>query len=530
MIPSVRDVIALPIIATSEPQVIGGAAGLDRAIRWVHLSDAADLTGLLQGGELVLTTGSALAGDRAAIEAYLAMLAEEQVVGLIVELGTQVTALPPEVARLADALGLPVVALQRRIRFVDVTEQVHRMIVADRYDEVQFAQATHQAFTTLNLARAAPRDIVNKASDMLGGAVVLEDLTQHVLAFCAAGTPAITLLDGWADRSRRNALPAPGGWLAVPVGVGPEQWGRLVLPSATTDLNRARTVLERAAQSLQLQRMLEADREALLVQALGGLLDDLATGRVSDPAEALLRAQSLGMAASARYAPLAISVERSPGADALAQGAVDRLLLAVARKAVAASGLTSVGAIQRSGVIALLIGCPYPAGVEGALQAVCAGIEERVGGRLPARAWAAGTAREAGDLVTAAARLHEARHVAEVGRAMPGQRKLFRSADVRLRGLLAQLSADPRLRSFADTELGRLREQDARTGEDLIGVLRTYLVAGGSKSESARNSGLSRPTFYARLARIERILGVSLDEAESRTSLHAALIIDEIVG
>ena len=35
---------------------------------------------------------------------------------------------------------------------------------------------------------------------------------------------------------------------------------------------------------------------------------------------------------------------------------------------------------------------------------------------------------------------------------------------------------------------------------------------------------LARPTFYAKLKTIERILGVSLESAESRTSLHVALL------
>ena len=35
---------------------------------------------------------------------------------------------------------------------------------------------------------------------------------------------------------------------------------------------------------------------------------------------------------------------------------------------------------------------------------------------------------------------------------------------------------------------------------------------------------LARPTFYAKLKAIERILGVSLESAESRTSLHVALL------
>ncbi len=527
VIPTVREVLALPVVAAGAPRVVGGSARLDRRIRWVHLSDTADLTGMLQGGELVMSTGLTLAGSPDRVEAYLRMLAGLDVAALIVELGLHVSQLPPGVHRLADELALPVIALDRPIRFVDVTELVHRMIVADRYDELQFARAVHEAFTSLNIGRASPTDIVTKASEILATPVVLEDLNRHVLAFCRAGSGAAALLDGWADRSRRHS--GADGWTRVPVGDGAEGWGRLVLPGEPGEPGRARMVLERAAQSLQLQRMLEQDRDALLVQALGGLLDDLVSGRITEEAEAIARAGALGLAVSSRYVPLVIRIPRGSG-DVIAQGATDRRVLAAARQAVSSAGLTALGSIRRAGTVALLLTCPYPTAVDRSLDAVCAGLADRLAGRPGLADWAAGTAAAAAGLITAAGGLVEAEHVAEVGTTMPGRRRLFRSADVRLPGLFALLRTDHRVQAFAETELGRLLDHDARTGEHLMAVLRAYLGSGGSKTDTARLAGLSRPTLYARLGSIERILGVPLDTVESRTSLHAALMILDAAG
>ena len=55
-------------------------------------------------------------------------------------------------------------------------------------------------------------------------------------------------------------------------------------------------------------------------------------------------------------------------------------------------------------------------------------------------------------------------------------------------------------------------------------MLAAYLAAGGNKAEAAKASHLARPTFYERLRRIERTLGTDLSSAESRTSLHVALL------
>ena len=96
--------------------------------------------------------------------------------------------------------------------------------------------------------------------------------------------------------------------------------------------------------------------------------------------------------------------------------------------------------------------------------------------------------------------------------------------DQRLRGLLYQLRDDPRVRSFADRELGPLVAYDAVHGTRLIGDLSAFLEAGGNKALAASRAHMARPTFYQRLRVIETVLGVSLADAESRASLHVALL------
>jgi purine catabolism regulator len=124
----------------------------------------------------------------------------------------------------------------------------------------------------------------------------------------------------------------------------------------------------------------------------------------------------------------------------------------------------------------------------------------------------------------------EASQVADVAAERPGewfpgsqgQPSFYRLADLRLRGLLHLLRDDPRVQTFAERELGPLLAAEPDT--PLLDVLAAYLAAGGNKAEAAKHAHLARPTFYERLRKIERILGTDLDSAESRTSLHVALL------
>jgi len=120
----------------------------------------------------------------------------------------------------------------------------------------------------------------------------------------------------------------------------------------------------------------------------------------------------------------------------------------------------------------------------------------------------------------------EAMQVADAAPAGAAGSQYYRLPDVRLRGLLHLLRDDERVQTYVERELGPLLSHDAgaRSGSELVPVLRTYLDVGRNKSAAAEAAHLSRPSMYERLQRIERVLGVDLDDVESCLSLHVALL------
>ena len=62
--------------------------------------------------------------------------------------------------------------------------------------------------------------------------------------------------------------------------------------------------------------------------------------------------------------------------------------------------------------------------------------------------------------------------------------------------------------------------------EDLdLAVLREYLRLAGNKAAVAQRLHMSRPALYKRLDAIRDALGVDLDDGESMTSLHVAIMV-----
>jgi purine catabolism regulator len=73
--------------------------------------------------------------------------------------------------------------------------------------------------------------------------------------------------------------------------------------------------------------------------------------------------------------------------------------------------------------------------------------------------------------------------------------------------------------------LAPLVEHDLNRGGDLLEVLAAVLTHPANRTAAAAASHLSRSVFYQRITLIERLLGVDLDDGETQTALHLALLV-----
>lgn len=558
MLPTVGSILALPVLRDAVPLLLGGAEALENRVRWVHVSELLDLSGLLSGGELVLTTGLELEKEPGLTASFIRSLEQAEASGLIVELVGDRKRSLDALRAAALVTAMPVIVVERRVRFVQVTEIVHRIIVAEQLERVERARDVHEAFTVLSLESAGTGQVVEQAAAMIGAPVVLEDLSHLVLAYSARQLRTTALLEDWERRSRTTPAPpetsrtGPEAWLQTPVGVRRNVWGRLVVPVPLDDDDAASMVLERAAQTLAINRLAERDRRELSHHAQAGLLNALRQPRGLGEDEAQARAAALGLRRSPYYVPIVFrsggaayinpAEETGTGVDPLAGQQEERALLdQLARVLKSVSG-SALAASIRSGSVGMILAIPAKQLEDPTLQRLADALagsdlppgppfgEGLPGGPADA-SWSIGVGHLRGSLLEAAAGIDEASHVAETAATLKGDRKPFyRATDVRLRGLLALLRKDPRVQQFAESELEGVLQTDARDGGWHLELLGQYLESGGNKAALARTGYLSRPTLYARLARLEGLLGVDLDDAESRTSLHVALLLYRLRG
>src|SRR6478735_8608334 len=75
-LPTVREILSLDAVVDGLPEVLAGDDALDARVRWVHLSDSAGVARLLDGGELLLSTGSGWPTGPADLDAFIGGLVE----------------------------------------------------------------------------------------------------------------------------------------------------------------------------------------------------------------------------------------------------------------------------------------------------------------------------------------------------------------------------------------------------------------------------------------------------------------------
>ncbi|MFC6886774.1 MULTISPECIES: PucR family transcriptional regulator [Actinomadura] len=525
MLPTLDDVLHLDAVRRGQPRVVAGADRTGNRVRWVHVAEVADIAHLLHGGELVLTTGIALPDEPERLRAYIAELSEVGVSGLMIELGRRyASSPPPALVSAAEDHGLPVVVLAHEPAFVDITESVHARIVQDQFAELRASEQLHEIFTQLSVEGASTDEVVRQVAALGGHPVVLENLAHQVLAADADGGDPAELLSAWETRSRavrpeqRTGYDASSGWLVTTVGARGEDWGRLIITLGSPPTPRETVLIERAATTLALGRLLDRHAESVERQAHGTIIARILAHSYSDPQEAAARARALGVPLSGRRL---LGVVLRPRTESLPTELPELAEVAAAackdaRLAALVGVLGEGGAQARVGVLASL---PARTDVETALSEVAARVRKQSGGDC---VMAAGSVVDS--IRDVRRSFQEAEQVADVACRGSGGRLFYRLPDLRLRGLLHLLRDDARVQTFVERELGPLLEYDAQRGSDLTRILELYLEAGRNKAVAAQLAHLSRPAFYERLHRIERVLDADLDDVESCASLHVALL------
>jgi purine catabolism regulator len=522
-------------------RIVAGEAGLDRAVRWVHISELSDPTPWLSGGELLLTTGLQLGGDEQP-RAYVERLSAHGLSGLGFGVGFSHETVPEPLRAAADELGFPLFEVPYEVPFIAVTEKAFTHLVNEHYAVLQRALSAHERLERIVLSERGLDGVASALSAMIGGPAVIFDARGEVLAR-RAGRAALTngvlraLGDELRERTRQGgrrgyvpsaeAFSPPARALALPVartgaGSGP--------PGSDGPLPQAWLVAAKDAGPLS-----ELDRltlhQAVTVVALELLrrrvVDDTERRLAGDVLSALVAGELSGTELARRLEPFGLR-ERA-GALVLEPPRTTR---AVAEEALARAVRDEAG----GGLVApagRFLCALLPAGADDELFGLAERLRARVARELGIELSAgAGRSVPPADLRRG---FHEARCALEAralavngdGDGTNGSLATYR--DLGSFQLLLSLQDDDALRLFCDSILAPIEASEGTYGGELMRSLEAFIECNGQWERAARALYCHRHTLRYRIRRVEELTGRSLDSARDRIDFWLALRGRELV-
>lgn len=484
---TVADVLAMPAVQAGAPEVVVGGPALDAGVRWAHVSDSPGVARLLDGGELLLSTGAGWPTGRDELRAFALGLHRAGLAGIVVELGSPHERIPDAVVEACADAGLALIALASEVKFVAITEAVHRALIAVQTDALHERQHLHELFTALSLQGAPADVVVAETARALGAPVVLENLAHEVIAQEALRMPVAEVLEARAASTG----------LRVPVQARGVRWGTLVALEGPAHPAGRLTVLEQGATALAFGCLADGGDDEWTLLAHQGVVDDLLGARFAGASDIAARLEAGGFRLAGR---------QCHGIVVRGTGSISELEYR-ARLA----GCAVVAARAGADDVALL-SLPASAVLTDEVLARIAGTGRTV--------FVGPSAQEVLDLL---ASLRAARDLAAGDRSDAGAR-VRRVDDRPLERLVATLRDDHRLHEHSERMLAPLVRHDRERRGDLLDVLAALVAHPGNRSAAASASHLSRSVFYQRLTLIGDLLGADLDDGETLAALHLALL------
>jgi len=537
---------ALKMDVFSSAVVRAGREGLHNQVRWVNVVELLDETGLLQPGELLLTTAYGLESDDRLQRRLLPELAARGLSGLIIQIGHYLQAVPADMCRQADELRFPLIELPKNVPFAAVTQAVNRQIINRQIELLEYSGRIHTRLIELMLAGRGLPAIAETLFVLTGGPVCIVDPIFRLLA--CAGTPddpGETVKRQFQTMTRTGLLdplnvekkPLPVRGMGAhripdqhifPVLAGDTLLAYISIGEETAPLNElAVTVVNQAATLCALEILKSRAVRETENRLKGDFLEDLLAENPVSPAAIRRRALYFGYEANKEQLIMLIDLDDFPR---LLHSRPEKEIECVKRKLVEAVemvvGQTACRTIYkyRHDMLVLLLQFPTDGRGDQALR-LAARIQTAAAELLPPHTVSIGIGRPCTELQELRRSYQEAVRALEVIRATGRKNTVLHYRDLGVYRLLARLREDPELTAFYRSSLGPLVDYDRHHGTQLVRTLEMYFKYNGGLKEVAAAMFIHRHTLKYRLSRIQEISGLDLKNPDDRLTLQVALKI-----
>ncbi|MNB97356.1 PucR family transcriptional regulator [Paenibacillus odorifer] len=534
---TIRDALKRPLF--TEAEVIGGKSGLSRAIRWVHVLESANFETLIHGEEMILTTGIGASVDLPSSLEFMQNLIDKNAACLCIELGTYFSTIPQEMIELADRHDFPLIIFTRTVRFVDITLDLHSIIINRHHRMLQELEKISREFHRLTLTSQGTLKVLQLLCKSTRTQIVYMQLQGKPLFFPALPpeeqAPLLNFFTAFGDELegiQPDAAPYIREYgqktIALkPVGALDQTWAYILMVCNYKPQEFDCLLLDSASLSIaqELLRTRYMEERKLFSENLW--VDELINGRIEDDNRLKgLIGSNFNVVNELPYRVCLIEIKNPRdvkwNSSENEWESITFHLSLILRSIFEKYSLRPLITLKnnRLTVIALDIQSKMPGKMR--LQQALEALQNiRSDEKLKDLQLVIGVSKSHKRLKRAYSGYQEALQALSLYSCY--QKSLLFYEELGVFQLLLSLNDGKTLQNFIRSYLGPLIDHDQTKGSELLLTLRVYLDHDGSKQIAARNLFIVRQSLYYRLDKITELLGEDFMQPENRISIQVAL-------
>ncbi|RED58057.1 PucR family transcriptional regulator [Cohnella lupini] len=543
LILTVSEALSRPLFRNA--QLAAGDKGLGRQIRWVHILEVTHFEKLIHGQEMILTTGLGFNLDAVSSVHFMEKLISQNASCLCIEIGPYFERVSPELIELANAAGFPLILFPSTVRYVDITQDLHSLIINRHHKMLQELESISREFNRLTLQSQGTANVLKLLHRSSQNQILYLPLQGQPLFYPAL--PAVqqeTLLRHLRERPPMDDSPnlKPGNapelreyenqtLVLKPIGASEQTWAYLIMSCPRIPQEYEYLLMESASLSIaqELLRTRYFEERKLFSENLW--VDELVSGRQSEEQQIkdLIGPDFKGMnELSFRVCLIEIGNLYNETPSENERESARLHLSLIVRSTFEKFGFRPLITLKnnRLAIIALDLKSKIPA-------------KTRISQALESLRDMNGNSGTAGDN-----RLQDLQLITGVGKCYVQLKNAYASYQEALQALslfscygkpvlfyeelgvfqlLLGLNDGTTLQTFIRHYLGPLIDHDKTKGSELLLTLKVYLDHEGSKQIAAQKLFIVRQSLYYRLEKMAELLGEDFLSAENRISIQVAL-------
>lgn len=491
-------------------QLIAGFKGLNNGIKWVHVLEVTNAQKLLKGHELILTTGVSFNKKKAEFHQFVQGLIEANCSGLCIEYGDYIQSVPEEIIALANQHQFPIIVFHEEVRFVEITQDLHTLIINHQYSKMSQLENYSQILNKETLYTQNADQLLKILYNFLQIQIIFEVEGQETIFYPNMPKKQRELL-----LEKKTSVDTSSQFTIYPIYLFEHNYGEITLHSENREITEFEIlILDRTVTALAqvLLRNLYVDEKKGMEDAKW--LEEWLEGAHSEEEVKQFMLSEWPNFKLKESTVLVISLPRNEKNKQLDHTYFKLYCHAAFDK----KGFYPFMIQKKYSLILILLNRQDGNSMKERLQECIQKLEESE--LLMGQEFAVGK------FVKDLTKIHESYQTAldtlYISRNIETSSYFY--DELYVFHLIYKMQKHTNLEEMIQDYLLPLMEFDEKQGGELLETLEVYLQSNGSKQETAKRLFIVRQTLYHRLRKIESLIGKDFMNGQNRLALEFMLL------